>query len=149
MEAMTDAETERAAALAADLTASFGRLKRRLLEQASPGDLTPSQIAALIRLERDGPATVTALAQAEGVRSQSMGATVAVLETAGLVRGEPDPGDGRRTILSLTPACERLIREGRAARRQWLAGAILTRLSPQEQAGLEAAIALINRLVEP
>ena len=55
----------------------------KLREQASAGDLTPSQTSVLMHLDREGPTTVTALARTEGVRSQSMGATVAVLEAPG------------------------------------------------------------------
>src|ERR1700761_2814111 len=101
-------QTVNASALAAELHALNGKLKRRLRELASAGDLTPSQTAVLSHLDRDGPTTVTALARSEGVRSQSMGATVAVLEAAGLVKGSPDPKDGRQTILALTPACREL-----------------------------------------
>src|ERR1700721_4061253 len=106
-------DAARASALAAELHAVGGKLKRRLREQASAGDLTPSQTSVLMHLDRDGPTTVTALARGEGVRSQSMGATIAVLEAAGLVSGSPDPKDGRQTILSLTRACRELIRSGR------------------------------------
>ena len=137
-----------ASALAVELHTLSGKLKRRLREQASAGDLTPSQISVLARLDRNGPTTVTALARAEGVRSQSMGATIAVLEAAGLVKGSPDPDDGRQTILSLTPACRELIRSGRAARQDWLLRAIQTKLTPQEQAQLAAAMKLLNRLVD-
>src|ERR1700761_4900445 len=80
------------------------RLKRRLREQASAGDLTPSQTAVLRHLLHQGPATVTALARLEGVRPQSMGATVDSLEKLGLIKGTPDTRDGRQTILSMTPA---------------------------------------------
>src|ERR1700688_4106319 len=114
------ADPRTAKALALDLHALSGKLKRRLREQASAGDLTPSQTSVLGRLNRDGPTTVTALARGEGVRSQSMGATIAVLEAAGLVEGSPDPEDGRQTILSLTSACRELIKNGRAARHDWL-----------------------------
>src|SRR6202045_2150726 len=93
-------ETGKASALAAELHALIGKLKRRLREQASAGDLTPSQTSVLGHLDRHGPTTVTALARMEGVRSQSMGTTVASLEAAGLVKGSPDPTDGRQTILS-------------------------------------------------
>jgi DNA-binding MarR family transcriptional regulator len=137
-----------ASALAVELHTLSGKLKRRLREQASAGDLTPSQISVLAHLDRNGPTTVTALARAEGVRSQSMGATIAVLEAAGLVKGSPDPDDGRQTILSLTPACRELIRSGRAARQDWLLRAIQTKLTPQEQAQLAAAMKLLNRLVD-
>jgi DNA-binding MarR family transcriptional regulator len=141
-------DAARASALAAELHALIGKLKRRLREQASTGALTPSQTAVLAHLERDGPTTVTALARSEGVRSQSMGATVAVLEAAGLVRGSPDPADRRQTILSLTPACRELIRSGRAARHDWLLRAIETRLTPQEQEQLATSMSLLNRLVD-
>ena len=83
----TPSDAVDASALAAELGALSGKLKRRLREQASAGDLTPSQSAVLMHLDRHGPTTVTELARAAGVRSQSMGATVAVLETAGLVQG--------------------------------------------------------------
>jgi DNA-binding MarR family transcriptional regulator len=137
-----------ASALADELHALSGKLKRRLREQASAGDLTPSQIAVLSHLDRAGPTTVTALARAEGVRSQSMGATVAMLEGAGMVQGSPDPKDGRQTILSLTPACRELFRSGRAARHDWLLRAIQTKLTAQEQAQLAASMALLHRLVD-
>ena len=144
-----EAEPIDAVALAAELHALSGKLKRRLREQASAGDLTPSQTAVLRHLSRDGPTTVTALARMEGVRSQSMGATVDGLETLGLVKGSPDARDGRQTILSLTPACRDMIRTGRAARQDWLLRAIQTRLSAQEQAQLASSLRLLNRLVEP
>ena len=92
-EIQADSRTAVAQLLAGELRVLIGKLKRRLREQANPGDFTWSQKSVVIRLEREGPATVTTLARAEGVRPQSMGATVAVLEAAGLVRGSPDPRD--------------------------------------------------------
>ena len=128
----------------------IGKLKRRLREQAHVGDLTPSQTSTLLRLERDGPATASSLARAEGMRPQSMGAVIVALEAAGMVRGAPDPSDGRQTILSLTDDFRKRIREGRAARQDWLSSAIQARLSPQEQAevrgGGRAAQAARRRL---
>ena len=145
---MSKQDTKAAMALATEIHAISGKLKRRLREQASAGDLTQSQLAVLGHLDRNGPTTVTALARLEGVRSQSMGATVAALEAAGMVKGSPDPSDGRQTILSLTPACLALIRNGRAARTDWLLKTIQTRLTAQEQEQLAAAIKLLNRLVD-
>jgi DNA-binding MarR family transcriptional regulator len=137
-----------AATLASELQSLFGKLKRRLRAQASSGDLTPSQIAVLVHLDRDGPATVSALARLESVRPQSMGATVASLESLGMVKGSPDPRDGRQTILSLTPACKDMIRTGRAARHEWLLRALQSKLTLQEQAQLEAALPLLKRIVD-
>jgi DNA-binding MarR family transcriptional regulator len=141
-------EADNASALAAELHALGGKLKRRLREQASAGDLTQSQLAVLGHLDRLGPTTVTALARMAGVRPQSMGATVAGLEAVGLIKGSPDATDGRQTILSLTSTCRELIRSGRAARHDWLLKTIQARLSPQEQAQLAAAMNLLNRLVD-
>jgi DNA-binding MarR family transcriptional regulator len=135
-------------ALALDLHALSGKLKRRLREQASAGDLTPSQTSVLGHLDRNGPTTVTALARMEGVRSQSIGATVAALEGSGLVKGSPDPNDGRQTILSLTPTCVARFRTGRAARTDWLLRTIQTKFTPQEQVQLAMAVKLLNRLVD-
>jgi DNA-binding MarR family transcriptional regulator len=137
-----------AASLAAELHALNGKLKRKLREQASAGDLTPSQAAVLRHLGHNGATTVTALAKMEGVRPQSMGATVAGLEALGLVKGSPDARDGRQTILSLTPACRDMIRTGRAARQDWLLRAIQSKLSAEEQAQLAFSLRLLSRIVD-
>ena len=140
--------TPQADSLAKDIRALVGKLKRRLREQAAPGDLTPSQTSVLLRLEREGSATTSSLARLEGMRPQSMGAVIAPLEAAGLVSGTPDPKDGRQTILSLTDACRKWVEEGRAARQDWLTRTLQARLSPQEQDRLGEAITLLKRLVD-
>lgn len=135
-------------AVAGELRVLIGKLKRRLREQANVGDLTPSQIAVLRLLDRDGPMTVTALARAEGVRSQSMGATVSTLEAAGIISGSPHPTDGRQTILSLTPTFRERVKAGRAAHEDWLFRAIRSELAPAEQQDLACAVALLRRLAD-
>ena len=135
-------------ALAAELGDLFVKLKRKLRGQSSSGNLTPSQIAVLVHLDRAGPTTVSALARLEGVRPQSMGATVASLDELGLIKGAPDPNDGRQTILSLSPKCETMIRTGRAARHEWLLRAITSKRTLQEQAQLKAALGLLSRVVD-
>ena len=143
-----DSEAARVSVLASELRVLIGKLKRRLREEAHSGDLTWSQTAVLGLLEREGPATVTTLAKAEGVRPQSMGATVSVLEAAGLVSGAPDPGDGRQTMLSLTPACREMIKLSRAAREDWLFRAIRTKLAARELEELATGVELLKRLVD-
>lgn len=141
-------EAARVSALAVELHSLIGKLKRRLREEAHLGDFTFSQMAVLRRLDREGPATVTTLAKAEGVRPQSMGATVAVLEAARLIAGAADPRDGRQTILSLTPACQKMIKEGRATREDWLFRAIQEHLTAEEQTELATGVELLKRLVD-
>ena len=139
---------QKASALAAELRVVLGRLLRRLRGEGGTSDLTWSQKTVLSQIERDGPATVSTLARLEGVRPQSMGATVAMLDAAGLVQGAPDPSDGRQTLVSLTPACLEMLRVGRAAREDWLLRALRLRLTQDEQEELGRAVRLIARLVE-
>jgi DNA-binding MarR family transcriptional regulator len=126
----------------------FRKLKLRLREHGGSNDLTPSQVSVLLRLEEDGSATVSSLARVEGMRPQSMSAVVTPLQEAGLVRGAPDPMDGRQTLMSLTPKCLKSLREGRAARQDWLTTTISQKLSVPEQEKLQAALELLTRLVE-
>ncbi len=142
------AETELPSAIALEIRTVFRKVKRRLREQGERGDLTPSQVSVVLRLEESGPATVSSLARAEGMRPQSMSAVVTPLQESGLVRGEPDPSDGRQTLMSLTPKCLKWLQQGRAARQDWLTMRISQKLSVQEQVKLHAALELLTRLVE-
>jgi DNA-binding MarR family transcriptional regulator len=142
------AGVSRVSALAGELRVSIGKLNRRLREQVHAGDFTSAQKSALLRLERDGSATVSTLARAESVRPQSMRVTVASLENMGLVSGKQDPSDGRKTFFSLTAACRETLRSGRAAREDWLFRALQAQLAPQEREQLAAIIDLIDRLAD-
>jgi len=137
-----------ASALAAELRTTFGNLKRKLRQQGEQNDFTSSQIAVILRLEKDGPATVSSLARAEGMRPQSMSAVIFPLEQMGFIAGAADPNDGRKTLISLTKACKKWIEDGRAARQDWLTQAIQQKLSPQEQKQVSSAIHLLARLTE-
>ncbi len=88
-------EYETAADLAAKLRTVVSRLKRRLREQGGRADLTSSQVSVLLRLEKDGAATVSGLARAEGIRLQSMSSINATLQDAG--SGERDRYPDQRT----------------------------------------------------
>jgi DNA-binding MarR family transcriptional regulator len=134
--------------LAGELRVVIGKLLRRLREQADGADFTNAQKSVLLRLERDGPATVSMLARAEGVRPQSMRITVAALEAAGVVSGKPDPEDARQTFLSLTPSFLRFVKTGRAAREDWLFRALRAQLAPREHEQLAAALKLLSRLAD-
>ena len=137
----------RLAALAAELRLSLGKLVRRVREHA-PNDFTSAQKSVLLRLERDGPATVSALARAEGVRPQSMRVTVAALKAMAAVSGKPDPADARQTLVSLTPGFRKALQASRAAKEDWLVRALQAQLSPREQAALAVAVKLLQRLAD-
>jgi len=142
------ADASGAQALATEIRRIAGRLKRKLRDTSGVGDMPDSHIAVLLHLEREGQATVSDLARAEGMRPQSMGAIVAALEAAGRVEGKPDPEDGRRTLLRLSESCRTWMKAGREARQDILARGIAARLDPAEQARLAEALTLLARLVE-
>jgi DNA-binding MarR family transcriptional regulator len=137
-----------AAALAAEMRITLGKLHRRVREQADSGDFTSSQKSVLLRLDRDGPATVSALARDESVRPQSMRVTVASLEALGAVSGKPDPADGRQTLIDLTADFRKTLADTRAAKEDWLTRALQKQLTPGERKQLADAILLLQRLAE-
>jgi DNA-binding MarR family transcriptional regulator len=145
---LADSESARAAALAAELRIVISAFSRRLREQAEVGDLTSAQKSVLLRLERDGPTTGSALARAEAMQPQSMGAIIATLEAAGYVSGAPDPSDGRQTIISLTDHFRVWVSAARTARQDWLLRTLQARLTAQEQRQLAGAVKLLKRLLD-
>ena len=143
-----DPDQTRVLELASELHIMAGTLIRRLREQAEISDLTSPQKSVLLRLERDGPMTGSALARASAMRPQSMGAIVAVLEAAGHVVGAPDPADRRQTIISLTDHFRKTVSASRAARRDWLFRALQAKLTAPERERLADALKLLDRLLQ-
>jgi DNA-binding MarR family transcriptional regulator len=139
---------DRAAAVAREVRVAVGRLHRRLRLVANEGGLSASQSSALARLAKGEADTAAALAALDGVRPQSMAATVAALERDGFVERSGDPADGRRSILRLTPQGEERFRGDRAARQEWLARTLRERLDDDELAVVLEAAALLQRLTE-
>jgi DNA-binding MarR family transcriptional regulator len=134
---------------ATELALALGLLVRRL-RSAAPSEsheLSWTQKAVMLRLETEGAATTAELARAEGVKPQSMGATVAALEEMGIVERKPHPTDGRQMNIALTAKGARVRKDAGVAKRTWLAQAI-AKLDAKEQRNLPAVTALIKRLAE-
>jgi DNA-binding MarR family transcriptional regulator len=140
-----DAEVEQ---VAGALQVSIGLLRRQLRQTQADGELTVPETAALARLDRGGPATASALARLEQISPQSMGATLSALEARGLVERRPDPGDGRRVVLSVTDAGLQVLRNRRSARTEQLARALSAGFTRSELRQLMAAAPLIERLAQ-
>jgi DNA-binding MarR family transcriptional regulator len=134
--------------VAAAVYLSVGLFKRRLRQVPAPGELSLPESSALRKLERSGPATVTALARAEQISTQSMGATLSGLEARGLVKRQSDPADGRRAVMSVTEAGLSALSDKRNARIAQLARALAAGFTPAELGQLMAAAPLIERLAE-
>jgi DNA-binding MarR family transcriptional regulator len=121
---------------------------RRLRSAASPGNLTWSQEAALLRLETAGPQTISQLARAEGTRSQSMGAIVAALETQGLVNRSADASDGRQSIISVSAAGRSALDAARAIKQDWLAEQLTRHLDRSERDIVAKAVPILQRIMD-
>jgi DNA-binding MarR family transcriptional regulator len=126
------------------------RLRARLRTESAPTDRrwTWSQITTLSRIAEEGSTTASALATAEHVRPQSMAETVAALLREGLVTREPDPTDGRKTLISMTEAGRELLSSIPAIREAWLEAAIERHLSPAERRTLADAARIMERLAD-
>jgi DNA-binding MarR family transcriptional regulator len=132
--------------LASDLRVVIGRLVRRL--RAEHRDVSLAQLTVLGRLDRDGLSGISAIAAAERVRPQSVASTIVALEEAGLVTRRPDPGDGRRVVIELTPAGHEALAADRRRREGWLSDAIARDLTADERRVLAEAAALLRRLAD-
>jgi DNA-binding MarR family transcriptional regulator len=128
---------------AAELRNVLGRLVRRLRAENT---FPLSHGTVLARLESDGPQTTSALAAAERVRPQSMAHTIAELAAAGYVARRPHPLDRRQILIELTDQGLARLHEDRRRREGWLAEAISTQLSADEQKILLQAVPLLERL---
>lgn len=124
-----------------------GRLRRRLREVASDSSgLSPSQVAVFHRLAKDGDSSTSMLAAAEGVRPQSMAATLAALDAHGLLERRPDPDDGRRHLITLSALGRERAAGDREARAEWLARRLDADFTERERQTLIEAAALLERL---
>ncbi len=131
------------------LRVSLGLLRRRIRQlKAAEGEVTLPESAALARLDRGGPATSSELARLEQISPQSMGATLGGLEARGLVARRPDPNDGRRAVLYLTPAGQAVLRDRRNENTQRIARALAAGFTAAEQRQLLAAARLLERLAQ-
>ena len=128
-----------------ELRIVLGQLVRRLRSEYS---FPIAQASVLSRLDRDGAQTTSALAAAERIRPQSMAQTLLELEGDGLISRRPDPDDGRRILIELTDGGHDRLREDRRRREGWLAEAIATTLTVDEQRTLIDALPLLRRLAQ-
>jgi DNA-binding MarR family transcriptional regulator len=115
----------------------------RSLNTAEPMSRTAS--ATLSTLDREGPCRLTALATRERVTQPAMSQLIDRLATAGLVRRQADPSDGRVVLISITELGQ-AVRERRRAERAERLAALIGQLAPEYQARIAAALPALDAL---
>ena len=81
-------------------------------------DLESAAYGLLVRLDECGRQRATALAGYIGVGKATMSRQLRALEELGLVAREPDPADGRASLVALTDEGRRRVGRVREARRE-------------------------------
>lgn len=133
------------AELASRLRLAVTRLARRLRTQL-PGELSPSQLATLSTVERQGPLTLGELSTAERVKPPTMTRIVSCLEEQGLVTRTVDRSDRRVARVEATPAGLRFLDRSRRQKDAYLAERLRT-LDADDRAALERAAGVLERLL--
>jgi len=122
------------------------RLARRLRQQGEAA-ASPTQLAALATIERDGPLTLGALAAIERVRPPTITAAVGRLEEQGLVHRRTDARDRRVARVEITAHGGRLLAQSRSRKTAYLEQQ-LAALSADERATLAKAASILERVLE-
>jgi DNA-binding MarR family transcriptional regulator len=138
------------------LRVSLFALMRQLRQTAPPDGIGSARLGVLGALYRRGPMAPTELAAHERVKLQTLTRLLAELEADAWIAREPDPDDGRRSVLSLTRLGARQLTADVQRREASLATAIDAALTPAQQAqllkaceALDAVTTALGGAVEP
>lgn len=131
-------------AVSSMLVASADLMWRHLADRKG---LSASATLVLVRLNREGPMRVTALAEAEGASQPGMTQLVQRLEQQGLVERCSDPDDGRACLVKVSEGGRHLWEERAVLRKQRIAE-LLAGLSDDDQMALWLAAQVAGRLVD-
>ncbi|WP_019355706.1 MarR family winged helix-turn-helix transcriptional regulator [Streptomyces sp. AA1529] len=128
-----------------EMVLALHRVLRSLRRAGPTGGLQPTQLIVLALLTEAGPSRIGVIADRVPCSQPTATAAVAELQTAGLVRREPDPTDGRAARVAVTEegfAALRGVAHGEAA-------VLLERLGalPDEDAERVLATAPLLRLL--
>ncbi len=134
-----DTRRVRESAVEEPLSEAFWAVARRLREMSqetlAPWDISPSQLRALRVLKRYGTMRLSELSDLLHIAPRSATEVVDALESRGLVRRSPDPGDRRATLVEVTGQGATILEAIRAARGTE-AERVFGRLSPADRADL-------------
>ena len=132
---------------------SVGRLRlavtrlARLLRQQDAAGLTPTLLATLATIAREGQLTLGDLAAHEQVAPPTVTKIVTKLESAGLVERRADADDGRVRTVHITAEGKRQLDAIRRRRSAWLEARV-DDLEPEAQKKIDDAVEVLEALIE-
>ena len=106
-----------------------------IFSNAIGDELTPTQWAALVKLREIGPCPQNLLGRLTAMDAATVKGVVDRLTRRRLTETTPDPRDGRRRLVALTAACERVIQDS-GARAAAITEETLAPLAGSERAAL-------------
>jgi DNA-binding MarR family transcriptional regulator len=117
----------------------------RMLRREAPTGLGHSSVSALATIGKYGPLRSGDLAVREGVSAPTMTRVVAGLESAGYVTRDPDPADGRASLIRITHDGGQLL-DGNRSKRLAVMRARIEALPTDQRAALLAALPALDAL---
>ena len=133
------------ARLAGGLRTAVVRLNHFLREPVVRRGVTPTRLTAMATLEKCGPMRAGDLADRLSITAASMSRLVEALEEGGWLDRQPDPGDRRAQLLSLSGKGGEVLSQMRSEGTGELAEAIRA-LPQEERAHLAVALPVLVRL---
>lgn len=137
---MTDASDD-------DLRLAILRISRRIRLERADEDVTDGQLSVLFVLWKEGPQTLSSLAEHERVTPPSMNRTVNALVEKALVTRAGSPDDGRKVLIEATDAGLEIARETKRRRVAWFSRQLET-LEPEQRAALNLAAPILRELAD-
>lgn len=131
---------------AARLRRAVGRLSRRL-RRPGIGELTQSQLSALVTIQQHMPLRLGELATREGVSASTLSRLVDQLESSGMVTRVRDPQDARSSRVSVTADGSSLLEDLRRSGTTIVYHGLQS-LDESERAALAAALPVLEKLAD-
>lgn len=132
-----------ASALRGEISLFFKRLRQ---ENASAQHLSVTETTTLSLLQEHGSLLASELAQLANITPPSMSQVLQHLLALAYIERQASATDKRKQHIQLTPAGQTVVATARAERDAWLAAALETCLSAEEQQQLAAVVPLLERL---
>jgi len=129
------------------IAAARRSLRRAVRERVAPLRLKPPQFWTLLAVAEMSGSSLGELARRQRIDPPAASRVVAALVRRGLVRFEPDPGDRRRSRLSLTRSGSELVRKLRPIAGD-LRARVVSGMDAAEEAALRASLRKVIRNLE-